>query len=104
MKARTRDRTQVLADSTTLGIGFVLGICGDLVVFVGEQIALGVVVVVEAGLAGVEVWWGDPFGAAVGADAGGPVTFFDEPVVWSAGQYQFVDVGAPAAGPAVFGV
>jgi hypothetical protein len=36
--------------------------------------AFGVVVVVDAGLAGVEVGWGDPFDD-VGADVVGPAVF-----------------------------
>ena len=41
-----------------------------LVVVFGKQIVLGVVVVVDSGLAAVEVGWGDPFGAAVFAFSG----------------------------------
>ena len=44
-----------------------------------------VVVVVGAGLAGIEVWWWDPFGAAVFSYTGRPAALFDESVVWAAG-------------------
>ena len=40
------------------------------VVLVGDEVSLGVVVVVDAGLAGVEVRGWDPFGAAVAAFSG----------------------------------
>ncbi len=57
-------------------------------------------VVVDAGLAGVEVGWGDPFDVAVGVDGGGPAAVFvDEAVVGSAGQCQLVDVGVAVVGP-----
>ena len=60
------------------------------------------VVVVDAGLAGVEVGWGYPFGAAVVAFPGAPAAFFDQAVVGSAGQGEVVDVGlAGVGGPAV---
>ncbi len=51
------------------------------VVFVGDEVAVGVVVVVDAGLAGVEVGWWEPFGATVFAYTGAPAGFFDEFVV-----------------------
>jgi hypothetical protein len=50
-------------------VGFVL--VG--MVLVGSQDSFGVVEVVGAGLAPVEVWWGDPFGSVVmGSFSGGP--------------------------------
>ncbi|MCV7228355.1 hypothetical protein, partial [Mycolicibacterium komossense] len=40
-------------------------LCRTVVVCFGVEEFLGVVVFVDAALAGVEVWWWDPFGAAV---------------------------------------
>ena len=72
-----------------------------MVVF-GREVFLGVVVVVDAGLAGVEVGWWEPFGAAVFAFAGYPAALFDQAVIGSAGQGEVVDVGlAVVGGPAV---
>ena len=64
-----------------------------------HEVSLGVVVVVDSGLAGVEVWWRDPFGAAVFAFSGAPAVFGDQAVVCAAGQGEVVDVGEPAFGP-----
>lgn len=62
-------------------------------VFVGvDQRAVGVVVGVDAGLAGVEWGWWDPFDGAVVADADLPA-LFGEAVVRAAGQHFDVDVG-----------
>jgi hypothetical protein len=72
-----------------------LGIVVDLAVdfvFVGAQVALRVVVVVDSGLAGVEVGRWDPLRATVFALSGTPAGFLDEPVVGAAGQGQFVDL------------
>ena len=55
---------------------------------------------IRFGLAAVQVRRWDPFGVAVGVFAGGP-TFLDESVVRSAGQGQFVDVGAAGGLPAL---
>jgi hypothetical protein len=65
---------------------------------------VGVVVVVDAVLAGVEEWWGDPFDAAVAADLGGPSAFFDEAVVRAAGQSEVGDVGLSAFSEVLGGV
>src|SRR5215217_4443335 len=60
------------------------------------------VVVVDAGLAGVEVWWWDPFGAAVLTFSCGPAALFDEAVVGSAGQGELVGIRLTVLfGPAV---
>ena len=56
------------------------------------------VVGVGAGLAVVEVWWGDPFGVAVLVFAGGPA-LFGEWVVAAAAECQIVDVGGVGFGP-----
>ena len=48
-------------------------------------------VVVDSGLAAVEVGWGDPFGAAVFAFSGSPAAGFDQSVVRAAGQGFLVD-------------
>ena len=74
-----------------------------LVVVIGKQIVLGVVVVVDSGLASVQVGWGDPFGAAVFAFSGAPAALVDEAVVRSAGQGFLIDVGLPAVGPVGLG-
>ena len=50
-------------------------------------------------LAVVGVRWRDPFGFAVFAFAGGPVAGSDEGVVGSAGEGEFVDIGAMGGGP-----
>jgi hypothetical protein len=50
-------------------------------------------------LAVIEVRWGDPFGFAVFAFAGSPAAGLDEGVVGSAGEGEFVDVGAMGGGP-----
>jgi hypothetical protein len=47
------------------------------IVVVGDEVFFGVVVVVDPGLAGVEVRWWDPFGAPVFAFAGAPAAVFD---------------------------
>jgi hypothetical protein len=57
------------------------------------------VVVVDAGLADVEVWGRNPFGDAV-ADTGGPPRF-GEAVVGPAGEDFFVDAGVAVVLPAV---
>ena len=65
------------------------------------------VVVVDAGLAAVEVWGWDPFGAVVGSVfSGGPAGFgvVDEAVVAAAGEGEFGDVGAAAVLPVGVGV
>jgi hypothetical protein len=56
---------------------------------------VGVVVVVDAGLAGVEVGGWDPFGAAVFAFSGAAAGRVDESVVGWAGQGECVDIGGP---------
>ena len=61
----------------------------------GQAIFFRVVIVVDAGLPGVEVWRRDPFGPAVFAFPCGPAAFFDEAVVGPAGQGEFGDVGRP---------
>src|SRR5258705_13617542 len=63
------------------------------------EVPLGVVVVVDPGLAAVEVWWWDPFGAAVFAFSGCPGAGFDLAVVFGAGQGEVVDVGLAVVGP-----
>jgi len=55
---------------------------------------------VRSGLAMIQVRRRYPFGFAMGVFAGGESALLDEPVVGSAGQGQFVDVGAAALGPA----
>src|ERR1700733_11313466 len=69
--------------------------------FVGwVQESFGSVVVVDAGLAGVQRRGRGPFDFAAGVDAGGPATVLvDHPVVGSAGQAEFVDVGVAAVDP-----
>src|SRR4029077_11234577 len=59
------------------------------------------VVVVDSVLPGVEVWWWDPFGAAVFAFPRGPAALFDEAVVRATGQGQLVDVGFSIGSPAI---
>jgi hypothetical protein len=54
---------------------------------------------VGAGLAAIEVGWGDPFGVAVGAFPGGPAPGFHQWVMRSAAQGQLVDVGLFDVGP-----
>jgi hypothetical protein len=60
--------------------------------------------VVDSGLAGVQVWWWDPFGAAVFAFSGFPAVVGDHPVVGAAGQGFFGDVALTAIGPVLVGV
>ena len=55
------------------------------------------VVGIGAGLAVVEVWWGEPFGVAVLVFAGGPA-LFGQGVVAAAAECQIVDVGGVAFG------
>ena len=55
------------------------------------------VVGVGAGLAVVEVWWGDPFGVAVGVFVGGPA-LFGEFVVGATGKAEVVDIGDRVGG------
>src|ERR1700676_146833 len=60
------------------------------------------VIVVHPGLAGIQVWWRDPLGAAIFAFPGGPSALFDQAVVGTAGQGEFGDVGGSVVfGPAV---
>ena len=63
------------------------------VVLVGDEVSLGVVVVVDAGLAGVEVRWWDPFGAAVAAFSRRPAAGCDAAVIAAAGQGFVGDIG-----------
>jgi len=68
----------------------------------GQAIFFRVVIVVDAGLPGVEVWRRDPFGPAVFAFPGGPAAFVDEAVVGPAGQGECGDVGGSVVvGPAL---
>jgi hypothetical protein len=60
------------------------------------------VVVVDPPLSSVEVWWWNPFGAAIFAFSGGPTALFDEAVIRAAGQCEFVDIGGAICGcPAI---
>src|SRR5690242_15330106 len=60
------------------------------------------VVVVDACLPGVQMWWWNPFGAAIFALSGGPPLLLDEAVIRAAGQRRVGDVGFTArGGPAV---
>src|ERR1700758_303218 len=102
MKVGKSDRTQVLAKSTTSGVGPILIILTGRVVFVGDEVAVGVVEVVDPGLAGVEVGRWEPLGAAVFPFSGAPAGLFDELVVGGAGQGERGDIGgAVVGGPAV---
>ena len=51
-------------------------------------------------LASVEVWWGEPFGLAVGVFAGGPA-LFGEVMVGAAAEGQLVDICDRVGGVAV---
>ena len=59
----------------------------------GQEIFFRVVIVVDAGLPGVEVWRRDPFGPAVFVFPGGPAAFFDEAVVPQARVSVVMSVG-----------
>ena len=60
------------------------------------------VVLVDPRLSSVEVWWWNPFGAAIFAFSGGPTALFDEAVIRAAGQCEFVDIGEAICGcPAI---
>ncbi|MDT5001094.1 MAG: hypothetical protein QOK12_3199, partial [Mycobacterium sp.] len=72
--------------------------------FVWGEEFVGVVVVVDPVLAGVQEWGWDPFDAAVAADAGAPPVFFDEAVVGAAGQAEVGDVGLSAFAEVLGGV
>src|SRR4051794_31001095 len=69
-----------------------------IVVFAVPEQFFGVVECVDSWLSSVEVWWGDPFGLAVGVGAGGPA-LFGELVIGMADQGEAVDIG-----DGVFGV
>src|SRR3954466_2834048 len=67
-----------------------------------DEVLFGVVEVIHPRLAGVEVWWWNPFGAAVFAFSRCPTTVFDEAIVRSAGQRGVGDVGFTVVGdPAI---
>ncbi|WP_454789649.1 hypothetical protein [Mycolicibacterium lutetiense] len=68
------------------------------------QVLLGVVVGVDAGLAGVQEWGWDPFALAALVDAGGPFAGADEALIGTAAEGEFVDVGASAFCPVLVGV
>ena len=53
---------------------------------------------VGARLAVIEVWWGDPFGGAVGELAGSPAAGFDQRMMLAAGKRQVIDIACPALG------
>jgi glycine cleavage system aminomethyltransferase T len=57
---------------------------------------VGVVVVVDAVLSGVQEWRGDPCDPAVAANPGAPAVVGDEAVVGAAGQGEVGDVGLSA--------
>src|SRR5262245_26206515 len=71
---------------------------------VGDEVSLGAMVVVDQGLAGVEVRGREPFGTAVFADTRCPAALFDKAVVGPAGQHFLVDIGVAAVCPAALGV
>jgi hypothetical protein len=77
----------------------VIRLLREFVVFCPQQF-FGMMERVGAGLAAVEVWWGDPFGVAVVVFAGGPA-LFGEFVVGAAGQGEIVDVGDRVGGVGV---
>ena len=54
--------------------------------------------VVDSWLSGVQVWWWEPFGAAVVAFAGAPAAVLDEAVVGPAGQGEVGDVRLAVVG------
>ena len=62
------------------------------------------VVVVDADLAVDQLWWRDPFDAAVGAYSGNPATLFDQAVMGRASEDFLVDVGVAALGPTSLGM
>ncbi len=61
-------------------------------------------VVVDSGLAGVQLWRWDPFDVVVGVDPGGPAAGADHAVVGSARQAELVDIGLSVIGPIAGGV
>src|SRR6185369_5550579 len=67
----------------------------------GRQQVLRMMDVIHPRLASVEVRWWNPLGAAVFPPPGGPAAGFDDAVVGSAGQGEFVGVGVTAARPIV---
>ena len=52
----------------------------------------------------VEMWWWDPFGAAVFAFSGAPAAGFDHAVGLGAGEGEVADVGVAVVGPIVYRV
>ncbi|CPZ21942.1 Uncharacterised protein [Mycobacteroides abscessus] len=62
---------------------------------------LRMVVVIRAGLAGVEVRWRNPFGNPVTAAFSGGPALLEQPMVRAAGEGQIVDVGGPVVAPVV---
>src|SRR6185312_9044101 len=81
LSARNADHTCRRRQRRPAGVPAVLGLdivpVATVVVFVGDEVALWVVVVVDARLARVQPGWWDPLGAAVFAFAGGPAPAFD---------------------------
>ena len=109
--AEARSKDALVVGHARFGVIVIagLGVVGLTVVavvgsVVGDEVSLGVVEIVGPGLAGVEVGWWDPFGAAVFAYSSCSAAFFDEAVVRPAGQDFFVDVGLSAVGPAFLAV
>ena len=74
-----------------------------LVVWWAEEF-VGVVVVVDPVLAGVQEWWWDPFDAAVAADLGGPGVVVDEAVVWAEASPRSVMLVCPPFAEVLGGV
>lgn len=66
---------------------------------VGHPEPLGVVIVVDPALPGVEVRGWIPLGVVVGVHAGGPAAGAHHPIVRPAGQAHLVDVGVAALAP-----
>src|SRR6185436_11545558 len=74
------------------------------VVFGRSEECFGAVVVVDSGLAVIQVGWWCPFAFAAGVDGGLPAAVIDGAVVGSAGQGHLVDVGVAAVSPVLVGV
>src|SRR4051795_8436320 len=90
--------------SIVVSLAFWLRWIGWRLVFGWSQECFGAVVVVDSGLAVIQVGRWCPFAFAAGVDGGLPAVVVDGAVVGSAGQGEVVDVGVAAVGPVLGGV